>query len=94
MKTSNTLLGVVAGIAAGAVIGILLAPDKGSNTRKKLADKAGSLSDDLKDGINSTLSTLENKYNQLQDKYSDLTDNVDKKVQEGKEKMKNEYSKM
>ena len=32
MKTSNVLLGILAGVAAGALIGILVAPDKGSRT--------------------------------------------------------------
>lgn len=39
MKASNVLLGIIAGAAVGAVIGILFAPDKGANTRKKLARK-------------------------------------------------------
>ncbi|RYF85749.1 MAG: YtxH domain-containing protein, partial [Chitinophagaceae bacterium] len=35
MSTSKTLLGLAAGAAIGAVAGLLLAPDKGSETRKK-----------------------------------------------------------
>lgn len=46
-STTRVLLGVLAGIAAGAALGILFAPDKGSETRKKLA-KSGS---DLKDRL-------------------------------------------
>ena len=34
MKTKNTLIGILSGIAAGALLGILFAPDKGSKTRK------------------------------------------------------------
>jgi len=34
-------VGLVVGIAVGVCIGLLLAPDKGSETRKKLADSAG-----------------------------------------------------
>jgi len=29
MKTSNTILGLVAGLATGALLGVLFAPDKG-----------------------------------------------------------------
>jgi len=46
---TKVLLGVLAGIAAGAALGILFAPDKGSETRRKLA-KSGT---DIKDKLTS-----------------------------------------
>ena len=39
MKKNNSLLGIVAGIGIGLAIGVLFAPEKGRDTRKKLADK-------------------------------------------------------
>jgi gas vesicle protein len=36
----NTFLGLLAGTAIGAVLGILFAPDKGINTRQRITDEA------------------------------------------------------
>ena len=38
--TSKVILGIVGAAAAGAVIGMLLAPDKGSELRRKVKDTA------------------------------------------------------
>lgn len=40
MKTNKTVIGILGGVAVGATLGILFAPDKGSNTRKKPSKKA------------------------------------------------------
>jgi gas vesicle protein len=40
MSSGKVLLGVLAGVAVGATLGILFAPDKGSNTRKKITQKS------------------------------------------------------
>jgi gas vesicle protein len=65
MNTSRILLGFVAGAAVGAALGILFAPDKGTETRRKIAetgsDVAGSIKDkfgDLVDGVKEKFSGL------------------------------------
>lgn len=58
MKTSNTLLGILGAAAVGAVVGILFAPEKGSKTRKKIADKSKDCSEDLKGKFSDLVSSL------------------------------------
>lgn len=36
MKNTHLAVGIASSIAVGAILGILFAPDKGCNTRKKL----------------------------------------------------------
>ncbi len=55
MSRGRIFLGVLAGMAAGTVIGILFAPDKGSATRKKIIHKGEDYVDNLKGKINSLL---------------------------------------
>ena len=51
MKNNNVLLGILGGVAVGAALGILFAPAKGSETRKKIADKGNDLKDNFKDSL-------------------------------------------
>ncbi len=47
-KNGKILAAVAAGIAAGAILGILFAPDKGSETRKKINDEGKKLAEGMK----------------------------------------------
>ncbi|NGF55488.1 YtxH domain-containing protein [Parapusillimonas sp. SGNA-6] len=50
MKDSGKIVtAMLAGLAAGAVLGILFAPDKGSETRDKLNESLADLGDALKE---------------------------------------------
>jgi len=54
----KVILGIICGAAIGAVAGILLAPDSGEETRKKIASKANDLKDDLAKNLNNTVGRL------------------------------------
>lgn len=52
MSSRKPLFALLGGLALGALIGILMAPDKGSETRKKASDKGKKIIDDLREKIN------------------------------------------
>ena len=62
MSNGKVVLGVLAGIAAGAILGILFAPDKGCETRKKIAKNCNDVADDLKSKVGDLITELTDKF--------------------------------
>jgi gas vesicle protein len=56
---SNVLLSLGIGLAAGGILGILFAPDKGSETRRKIKQSGSKLSKTVNDKINITKNNLD-----------------------------------
>ncbi len=52
MSAGKSILGILAGAVVGAAIGILYAPDKGEETRKKISKKGRELSDEMESKFN------------------------------------------
>jgi len=70
MASGKILMGVLAGIAVGALLGVLLAPDKGSVTRKKIIQKGEDVVDSVKDKYHDIRETVSEKFENVKDKVS------------------------
>lgn len=65
MSAGKLLSGVLVGAAAGAVLGLLYAPESGKGTRKKLAKKGGDLGDSVKSKFNELGEALQERYDTI-----------------------------
>jgi gas vesicle protein len=82
MNSGKVLLGVLAGVAAGAALGILFAPDKGSSTRKKIARKSDDYAEELEDNFNEFIGRISEKFDNLKEKALRVTENGKGRVEE------------
>ena len=74
MSTGKVLLGIVAGAAAGALVGVLFAPHKGSVTRKKISRTTGSYADGVKDKVNELLDGITDKFKKVKEDVSEFAE--------------------
>lgn len=62
MKSEKVVLGILAGVAGGAILGLLFAPEKGVRTRKKIVDSSEEYAEELKDTFNDYVNAIAKKY--------------------------------
>lgn len=74
-NTGEVLLSILAGAAIGVGVGVLIAPDKGSNTRKKIKNKFNSTKEGAEEKIEELMAYLSQKSN-------DVTSNIDEALEE------------
>lgn len=64
----------IRGIAVGFLLGVLYAPDRGEETRRKISKKASDIKDTVKDtydAVSNTVSKVKNKANKMLSKGHD-----------------------
>lgn len=71
METGKIVAGVLAGVAVGAILGVLFAPNKGSETRQKLSESVKGLGKDLADQAEGYLSDKVSKVKNTAQQYAD-----------------------
>jgi gas vesicle protein len=88
MNSGKVLLGVLAGVAAGALIGILFAPDKGANTRKKIVKKGEDYAEAIKDKFDGFVDEVTTKAEEVKEGFNDFAEQVKTKLSDTKKEAK------
>lgn len=71
-NSSKIILGLLGAAAAGIAIGMLMAPEKGTELRKKLTDKAG----DLASNVGELVTYGKNKFEEVSSSLSKQADGL------------------
>ena len=74
MSTTKILFGFVAGAAVGAAMGILFAPDKGTETRRKISEQSNDLADNLKSKFTDLVDGVKDKFSSVKSDAEDVAE--------------------
>ncbi len=88
--SSKVVLGMVTAAAAGAVIGLLFAPEKGTDLREKVRDTANELATDLLNNIQRGRQQYAGVIEGAEDKAQELKNKAVGKMAEAKDYVKDE----
>lgn len=90
-STGKVFLGVLAGAAVGAALGILFAPDKGSNTRAKLSKTGEDYLEDFKNKFSEIIEGSKESLATVKSSADDMMEKGRTKAQEVKSELKSEF---
>ncbi|MFV8364759.1 YtxH domain-containing protein [Flavobacterium sp. XS1P27] len=82
MKNNTLAIGLLGGLAIGTALGILFAPAKGSETRKKIADKSTDLKDIVVDSSGKLTNKITQTINELKRESQNLIENTTESVKD------------
>lgn len=76
-NNSNIIAGLLSGAAIGLTLGILYAPDKGSETRKKIKEKANDAKDSVVNKATEARDMIVDRANQVKQRFSSNSPEID-----------------
>jgi gas vesicle protein len=76
MKTTNVIVGMAAVALAGVAIGMLLAPEKGSDLQKRIKDEANKWIDEVKRLVNDSKGLARGTRDAAEDEIENIKSNL------------------
>jgi gas vesicle protein len=74
MSSKKVLLSIVIGAAAGAILGVLFSPAKGSVTRKRITRRSTDCAEDAKEKFSEYIDAITEEYDTIKESVIDLVD--------------------
>ena len=87
MNSGKVIISLLAGVAAGSIIGILFATDKGTDTRKKISKKRDDYMDDIKSKLDDLICSITDRFESSKEDVDDLIEKGKSKAQQIKRKI-------
>ena len=75
MSLGKLAVGILGGVAAGALLGVLFAPEEGSKTRKKIADKGNEFAGEIKRKLEDSYKNITNQQGNHTENTNDFASN-------------------
>ena len=76
----KTLPRILVGLAVGAVVGLLLAPESGKKTRRRISSESDSFFKDLQDQLQTGLENIKTQYKDYVDTAASKTEDAVKQT--------------
>ena len=93
MSNNKVFLGIITAAIAGAVIGLLFAPEDGNETRKKIKKRTNNLATDLIDALEKSKAKAEGAVDDLKDEGKKYADEAANKAAEYTDSAREEVNK-